>query len=346
MSDYDPRDTAMKTFCMLLLGLAGTSSLNADPLISTSDGMTWNYNAIQETVESNSLELSDSKKTERFPITYKIAGAQKLEGKDTFKLAVYRGDALDNVDLMTVDEHGIVCHGRLDENGAVNKFAEPQILVQAPPLKSGSSWNFDAKIGETDVSQRYLIGEEEEITVPAGKFRAWKIHCEQTSPTPAVIDRWFVPGTGFVRVVTTIRSSTGDLLQQTSMELKEPPKIVSLAETKPVAELGPLSVGVSKEPNGGPTTVFNSDAPAIYARWQGHDLAPEAKIHAVWIAEKVADIAPDSEIDDVEAVAPAPNAHGTFTLARPEGGWTPGDYRVEFSVDDAPAGTVKLKIVK
>jgi hypothetical protein len=318
----------------------------AEPLIPTADGMTWNYNAIQETMDSNSLELSESKKTERFAVTYKIAGAQKVDRKDVFKLAVYRGDALANTDLVTVDEHGIICHARLDENGAVTKFEKPQTLLSSPPLNSGSSWNFDGKIGDTNVSQRYQIAREEDVAVPAGTFHAWKIHCEQTSPTPAVIDRWFVPGTGFVKVVTTIRSSSGDLLQQTSMELKEPPKIAALPETKSVAASGSLSVGVSKEPEGSIITTLNSDTPAIYARWQGHDLVPEAKIHAVWIAEKVADVAPDSEIDDAEAVAPAPNAHGKFTLTRPEGGWTPGDYRVEFFVDDAPAGTVKLKIVK
>lgn len=332
---------------VLLIALSPVLTATAEPLIPTAEGMTWNYNAIQENVDSNSLELSESKKTERFPVTYKIAGAQKLEGKDVFKLAVFRGDALANTDLVTVDEHGIVCHARLDENGAVAKFEEPQTLLPSPPLTSGSSWDFDGKIGETNVSQRYQIVGEEDIRVPAGDFHAWKIHCEQTSPTPAVIERWFVPGTGFVKVVTTIRSSSGDLRQQTSMELKEPPKVAPAVETKSVTELGALSVGVSKHADGGGfTTTFNSDTPAIYARWQGHDLAPEAKIHAVWIAEKVADVAPDSEIDDVEAVAPAPNAHGTFTLARPEGGWTPGDYRVEFFVDDTPAGTVKLKIVK
>jgi len=219
--------------------------------------------------------------------------------------------------------------------------------LSSPPLQSGSSWDFDGKIGDTDVSQRYQIVSEEDIRVPAGDFHAWKIRCEQTSPTPAVIERWFVPGTGFVKVVTTIRSESGELRQQTSMELKEPPKVAPAVETKSVTELGALSVGVSKQADGGGfTTTFNSDAPAIYARWQGHDLAPEAKIHAVWIAEKVADVAADSEIDDTDAVAPSANAHGTFTLAKPDGGWAPGDYRVEFFVDDAPAGTVRLKIVK
>ena len=51
-------------------------------------------------------------------------------------------------------------------------------------------------------------------------------------------------------------------------------------------------------------------------------------------------------IDEATTSATAPDSHGIFTLARPEDGWAPGDYRVEFYVDDALTETVKLKIAK
>ena len=38
--------------------------------------------------------------------------------------------------------------------------------------------------------------------------------------------------------------------------------------------------------------------------------------------------------------------NGAFTLVRPEDGWAPGDYRVEFYVDDVLVDVVKLKIVE
>ena len=37
---------------------------------------------------------------------------------------------------------------------------------------------------------------------------------------------------------------------------------------------------------------------------------------------------------------------GVFSLSKPENGWIPGNYRVEFFVDDRPAETVKFKISK
>jgi hypothetical protein len=76
-------------------------------------------------------------------------------------------------------------------------------------------------------------------------------------------------------------------------------------------------------------------------------LRDHAKIRALWIAEEVEGVAPpDYTIDEANASATTSDSHGVFTLARPEDGWTPGLYRVEFYVDGAFVDAVKLKIVK
>jgi hypothetical protein len=67
----------------------------------------------------------------------------------------------------------------------------------------------------------------------------------------------------------------------------------------------------------------------------------------VWIAENIGeDFPPDYKVDEASAIAESPTAHGVFTLSRPEDGWAPGDYRVEFYVDDVFVDAVKLKIAK
>jgi hypothetical protein len=274
-----------------------------------------------------------------------MAGTQKVDGKELLKLEMYRDDVLANTDLITVDERGVICAARTDEKGTLVKLSPPQTMLAAP-LKTGMNWNFDGQVGETTVCQHYQVAGEEDVDVPAGKFHAWRIHCEQTSPTAASIDRWFVPGTGFVKVVTTINAPSGFLLQKTSLDLKEAPKIKAQPEAKSAAESGNLSVGLSKEPAGDFITTFASNSRAIYARWQGHGLHAPANIRVVWIAENVADVAADYEIDETSTVPTASNARGTFTLSQPEGGWVPGDYRVQFYLDEAPAGTVKVKITK
>jgi hypothetical protein len=154
-------------------------------------------------------------------------------------------------------------------------------------------------------------------------------------------------GVGIVKDVTAMRTADGDLLQRISLELAEAPRISARPEVKSNALPKQLSVSIAKEQFGNPVTTFSSDTPEIYARWQGQRLRKGAKIKAVWIAENIGEDFPqDYKIDEVSAIAESPTAHGAFTLTRPEDGWTPGDYRVEFYVEDVLVDAVKLKIVK
>jgi hypothetical protein len=299
----------------------------------------------QQNVTDTSLDLKESPSKNRFDVTYRMGGMALLDGKDFLKLELYQGNTLASVDFVTVDEREMICAARMSEKDNIVKFDPSQIMI-ATPVKSGTSWTFNGTIGSTRVVQHYQITAQENVTVPAGKFRAWRIHCEQTAPTAGTIDRWFVPGTGFVKVVTTIRAPSGGLLQQTSLELKEPPKIAAAPEATPAPEVARLSVGLSANPIGEFGTVFHAAIPKIYAQWQGHDLRKQANIRMVWIAENVPGVTADYQIDEASTVAQTPNSHGIFTLSRPKGGWLPGDYRAEFYVDDALAETVKIKIAK
>jgi hypothetical protein len=331
-------------FLALALAICPLTWLRSEQLIPTIEGTTWNYEMTQQSANSY-IELDDSKSKEHFDVSYRIAGTQEIANLQFVKLEMYRGDIRTSTDFIRDEERGIVCGARMDASGAMLEFFPPQTMVMAP-LKSGTKWKFDGKIGPTRVTQDYEIAGEEEVDLTAGKFHAWRIHCDQKAPSPATIDRWLAPGVGFVRVRTQAKAASGRVLQETLLELKEMPKIAAQRRPTPAAGGEKLTVGLSKEPTGGFTTVFNAAAPVIYAQWQGHDLPARAIVRAIWIAQDVADIATDYKIDQAEAVAPSPNSRGVFTLSAPEGGWTPGDYRVEFFVDNAPAGSVTLKITK
>jgi hypothetical protein len=215
------------------------------------------------------------------------------------------------------------------------------------PLKRGASWDFDGQGGDVKVHQHYEVTGEEDVQVPAGKFHAFRIRSEQTSPSPMTIDRWFAAGTGIVKDVTTMRATNGDLLERISLELAEPPRITDRPEMKPEAAPKKLSVTFAKDEFGKASTTFSSDTPQIYARWQGQRLRRGAKVRAVWIAENIGeDVPPDYKVDEASAIAESLTAHGAFTLSRPEDGWASGDYRAEFYVDDVLVETVKIKIVK
>jgi hypothetical protein len=320
----------------------------AAPLIPTATGMAWRYNMAEEPGQGFSVPdvKPDAAGKIRLPVLYRIAGTENVDGKELFKFEMHRSGVITNTDLLTITDHGITCWARINVDGELIKFDPPQTMVAAP-LNQGAGWSFDGEAGDLSVHQRYKVAGEEDIEVPAGKFRAFRIHGEQTSPSSMTIDRWFVPGTGIVKDVTITRAPNGDLLQRISLELAERPKIIGRPEVKP--ELAPkkLSVTLSKARFGKTITTFSSDTPQIYARWQGHRLRQGAKVRAVWIAEDIGeDFPPDYKVDEASATAESPTGHGVFTVSRPDDGWALGDYRVEFYVDDVLVETVKLKIVK
>jgi hypothetical protein len=338
----------MRKIAVLGLAAVPLAFVSAEQLIPTAPGMAWRYNMTQEV--DPGLSVPDGKPDPdgkiRFPVVYRIEGTEKIDGKELLKFEMHRAGVITNTDLLTVDEHGVLCWARINLDGELVKFNPPQPMI-ALPLKRGTSWNFDGQAGDLKVHQHYEVTGAEDVQVPAGKFHAFRIQGEQTSPSSMTIDRWFVAGTGIVKDITTMRAANGGLLERISLELAEPPRVTDRPKLKPEAAPKKLSVSFTKEQFGKASTTFSSDTPQIYARWRGQRLRRGGKVRAVWIAENIGEgFPPDYKVDEATAIAEGPTAHGAFTLSRPNDGWALGDYRAEFYVEDVLVETVKLKIVK
>jgi hypothetical protein len=339
----------MRITFILTVSLTATASIAA-PIIPTIPGTTWRYNMTQEM--DHGLSVPDIRPDPdgkiRAPVVYRIEGTENVDGEELLKFEMHRAGVITNTDLLNVDQRGVFCWARINLDGEFVKFNPPQPMISMP-LKRGASWNFEGQAGDLKVQQHYEVTGEEDVQVPAGKFHAFRIHSEQTSPSAMTIDRWFAAGTGIVKDVTTIRAANGDLLERISLELAEPPRVTDRPKVKPEAASKKLSVSFAKDQFGKANTTFSSDTPQIYARWRGQRLRNGAKVRAVWIAENIdigEQIPPDYKVDEASAVAESPTAHGAFALSRPEDGWGIGDYRAEFYVDDVLVETVKIKIVK
>ena len=340
------RVNSVKSLCVAVCSL-GLSSVFAAPVIPIAPGTSWRYHMTEEIGKGLNVSnvKADAEGKIRLPVLYRLEGTENVDGKDLLKFEMHRAGTITNTDLLTVDEHGISCLARVNLDGELVKFNPPQTIIAAP-LKKGAAWNFDGRAGELNVQQHYDVVGEEKIDVPAGKFQAFRVHGEQTTPNRMTIDRWFVPGVGIVKDVTTMQGAKGDLLQRISLELVEAPKIVERPEVKSDGAPKRLSVSLAKDRFGKPTSTFSSNTPEIYARWQGQRLRQGANIKAVWIAENIGEDFPqDYKVDEASAVAATPTARGAFTLAKPEDGWTPGDYRVEFYADGVLIDAIKMKIV-
>jgi len=327
-----------------ILGVAVFSA--PEQIIPAHPGTAWYYNMIEEA--GPGARLSDESQQEagtlRVPVVYRIQGQREVDGRALLEFEMHRAGRITTTDLLTVDEHGVQCWARIDENGQLTKFDQPLPIV-ASPVTVGTTWDFDGESDGAKIHQHYEIVGQADVTIPAGTFHAFHIRAEQTEPGPMTIDRWFMPGVGIVKDVTETKSTSGELLRRITLELTEEPKIAPRPEVKMRPGVNKLTASLGQEAIGESRNEFMSVAPKICARWQGRNLREGSKVRVLWIAEQVQDVAPpDYTIDEATARVTAPDSHGVFTLMRPKDGWTPGIYRVEFYVDGVFEDAAKLKI--
>ncbi len=363
-----------KSFLAVTLLFAAISG-RADQLLPTGEGTSWEYDSTETFTGAPPVHSA---------VTVR-AGKQLLDGKEVAKLETLSNNVVSKTELVSVDEKGIVCLARSGKDGKIAKLNPPEPIIAAP-LKVGGGWETEGEAAGVKMHQRFAVLAEESVTVPAGKFRAFHLQCKDTSLMSITLDRWFVPGTGFVKETTVVRGP--GVMQGMTLELKKitevlPKPLVTTSRQRPsplrrhqrrrpksVAVASPgappsqpaaspeensappappkkLTVEVSSDPAGGLKTQFKSNVVNIYVRWHGHDLPDGATVRVAWVAEDVGDLVePNFIIDETETVATAPDASARFTLGRPPDGWAEGKYRLEFYVDDLPVETIKVTIGK
>src|ERR1700680_1658980 len=98
-------------FALLLMPLiCGAAEL---PLLPTTEGTTWNYDLVREK-PSDDFDLTEPNEEEHLAVSYRLGGIEKIDNKDLQRLEIYRGDTLESVDLIAVEERGIICPARTD----------------------------------------------------------------------------------------------------------------------------------------------------------------------------------------------------------------------------------------
>ena len=339
--------------------------VRAEPILPTATGTTWRYEAKEEFGGPAAASPTVAAVT----VT---AGRQTFEGKEFLKFETKTDEVITKTELITADDHGVVCHFRAGKDGRMARLDPPQTLIPGS-LKIGDSWDSDGEVAGMEMQQHFTVASEDLVRVPAGSFRALRLHCDNASVISVTLDRWFFPAVGFVKETTVVRGPTGSLLQRTTLELSKPPEVIAEPEvsaapspsppparetpsppirapeiqTEPAPGGKKLSVEVSTDPTGGSKSEFKSDVENIYVRWHGHGLPEGARVRVAWIAEDVGDLVePNFIVDETESVAPAPDASARFTLGRPPDGWAEGKYRVEFYVNDELEETIRVSIVK
>ena len=229
-----------------LLIAAAALTARAEPFFPTSPGTTWEYE----------VAGAGPHGAQPTTLTVRISGQEEINGKPVLKLETLAEGNLLKTEIITGNERGLLCFARRWSEEKSVRFDPPQILIPAP-LTVGARWECDDTIAGSDMRQQWSVAAEEEVEVPAGKFKAYRLHSEQPWPVSITFDRWFVPGTGFVKDVTTTRGPTGRLLSRVTTQLRNfsvLPIAEATASPSPAHSRSPTPTPpLAPSPTGGPT---------------------------------------------------------------------------------------------
>lgn len=147
----------------------------------------------------------------------KVTGREKIGDVETFVLTTEIGGASTEKEFVVVDAAGIKML-RLTSGGNTSDFATPFVRLKLPPA-AGEKWEWKGDIGKEKAVVSYANEGEEEITVPAGKYKAWKVTAVmEIAGVKHTGVNWFAPGVGLVRQQSEFES--GGKKHKSVIELK------------------------------------------------------------------------------------------------------------------------------
>jgi hypothetical protein len=314
------------TICVLLL-LGNVAAAPVWPF-PAKDGTMWQYTFTREPENDKAV------------LTRQIVKSSSSQ-KPTLQIEEKVNGATQAAQTVMMENGALLAVAQRAADGKATVLAPAKTILPAK-MGPGTTWDFHGRIAGIDLNMPLKVVADEQIQIPAGKFRAWHIHGQQTGVVSTTAEQWWTPGVGLVKESVTQRSPMGQLLDRRVIEMTASP---SVEPARAPLDTRPFEASVSTSTAGAPMDIISSDALQIVARWRVRRPAGNAKVRAVWIAEDTGGIAPaDYKIDEATAIATPPESVGTFTLSRPPDGWAVGKYRVEFYVQDALAGTARVTI--
>jgi hypothetical protein len=125
--------------------------------------------------------------------TNRIAKIEKIDGVDLGRLEAVVSDKVVATEHVSQNDKGVFRHRY---NGQV---IDPPLPLIRYPVKAGDKWDGELKVGK-DAARYDCVATEEEVSVPAGKFKAVKVVINVTeNGNTLATTYWFVNDIGFVR---------------------------------------------------------------------------------------------------------------------------------------------------
>ena len=204
------------------------------------------------------------------------AGKQLLDGKEVVKLETLSGNVVSKTELVSADENGVACLARSGKDGKIAKLNPPEPIIAAP-LEVGAAWELESEVAGIKMRQHFTVAAKESVIVPAGKFQAFHLQCEDASLMSIKLDRWFVPGTGFVKETTVVRGP--GMVQRATLELNKitlssaaPKPAEQQPESSPKSTAAVAPATTPSEPAASPRR--NPPRPPRNSRWKSPAIRP------------------------------------------------------------------------
>jgi hypothetical protein len=189
----------MRTLALVLLALPFQQPPSSDPFLQLKEGMTWTY-------VSGGAEGK-----------VRVTGREKVGEVEAFVLTTENAGSSSEKETVVSDGAGI----RLLKQTAgdrVTEHATPFVRLKLPAVK-GEKWEWKGQMGKEQAAVTFTNDGEEDISVPAGKYKAWKVSVViEIAGVKHTGANWFAPGVGIVRQQSTFES--GGKKHESLIELK------------------------------------------------------------------------------------------------------------------------------
>ena len=147
----------------------------------------------------------------------KVTGKEKIGEVEAFVLTTEMGDSKSEREFMVSDGAGIRML-RQASGDRVTEYPQPFVRLKLPAAK-GDTWEWKGDVGKEKATVVFTNDGEEEITVPAGKYKAWKISAVmEIGGVKHTGANWFAAGVGLVRQES--RFESGGKKHESVIELK------------------------------------------------------------------------------------------------------------------------------
>jgi hypothetical protein len=216
---------------MGILGAAPDMSSSPAILLRAQDypleaGTTWTYHLRKEVgplarFAGEDARIAKNGAVETTLICH-VAGTEQINGKTYTRVEALRAGKLANVDWYALTPSGLMHPKSVDyTSDSHSDFDPPEILLK-PTTAPGESWTWQDRQGATS---KKTASAPEQITVPAGSYRATPVHTQMSIPTKVApmdvtITQWFAPGVGVVKQDSRLEIN-GHLLMHNTMTLEK-----------------------------------------------------------------------------------------------------------------------------